>query len=135
MVFSFLLGLIVLIRPVNGYVLFSLPFLAGSSGNLKSAVRSLLNHKTSLLIGFILFILTISIQLTIYKFSTGSFFLYSYVGEGFQFLHPHMIDFLFSYKKGALLYTPLLLVALSGLIPLFRMNRFSFSCQIGRAHV
>jgi len=65
------------------------------------------------------------LQLLIYKLQTGSFFVYSYQGEGFNFLKPHIPEVLFSYRKGLFLYTPLLLFTLVGFRYLYKQSRFS----------
>ena len=59
-------------------------------------------------------LLIVFIQSLLWKLQTGHFTVDSYPGEVFHFSHPHPIDFLFSYKKGALLYTPILLLSLVG---------------------
>jgi hypothetical protein len=66
------------------------------------------------------------IQLVIYKIQTGDFFIYSYNEEGFNFLSPHIIDFLFSYKKGLFVYTPVFFISLAGAYFLYRENRMRF---------
>jgi hypothetical protein len=123
---ALLLGLITLIRPVNFLVVLAFLFLAGDSGQLISGLKSLLSKKIVLLFAFTGFLLIVSIQLLIYKISTGSFFVYSYKKEGFNFLNPQILNFLFSYQKGMFVYTPLLFLSLTGFIYLFRSNRFQF---------
>ena len=44
--------------------------------------------------------------------------------DGFNFLHPEIINFLFSYRKGMFVYTPLLLLSITGFIPMFRSNLY-----------
>ena len=67
-------------------------------------------------------------QLVYWKITTGSLFVDSYnnPGEGFDFLFPHVLDFLFSYRKGWLLYTPLMLLGLIGFIHLYRKKKQLF---------
>jgi hypothetical protein len=119
------LGMIILIRPVNGLIIFALPFIAG---NFKSLIGGLItaarNYKW-LLTGILIVLAITSIQGVIYKISTGNFLVYSYQGEGFNFLNPHIADILFSYKKGLFLYTPIFLVSLTGCIYLWKSSRFS----------
>ena len=119
-------GFIVLIRPINGVIVFALPFLAGSFDLLKIGLQKLLQHYWTFLLSSILFSLIVSIQLIIYKLSTGSFIVYSYGEEGFNFGSPHFLDILFSYKKGLFLYTPLFLVSLLGTYFLWKNNKFQF---------
>jgi len=123
---SIFLGIIILIRPVNGLIICLIPFLAGSYSGLKRGFLALKKHFLALIISAIVCCAIVSIQLFIYKIQTGSFFIYSYDGEGFNFLNPQIFDFLFSYKKGLFVYTPMCFLALFGLIPLYKKSRFQF---------
>lgn len=123
---ALLLALIALIRPVNAIIVLAIPFLAGSYMQLRAGIQNLFNNLRWLVLALVLFVSLVSLQFIVYRIGTGSFFMYSYKGEGFDFLHPHFIDFLFSYKKGFFVYTPTLFVALVGLIPLYRSNKFIF---------
>lgn len=121
---ALLFGIIVLIRPVNGLIILTIPFLSGSYQNLKAGIIHTLRHKLIIFISIICFFSIISIQFIIYRISTGSFIVDSYKNEGFLFLNPHMIDILFSYKKGLFLYTPILFISLFGGYYLWKKNRF-----------
>ena len=122
---AIMLGFIVLIRPVNGLVIFSIPFIAGSKERLKGGFSHLIhNQKGATILASILAVVIVSIQLIIYKISTGSFLVFSYGQEGFNFLSPHMLDILFSYRKGLFLYTPIFLVSLIGLYFLYKKSKF-----------
>lgn len=123
---SLLLGIIVLIRPVNGLILLILPFVAGSPDVFRNGLFTLIKNAKYLAGGLILFFAIVSIQLIYYKLATGSFFVYSYIGEGFDFLNPHIPEILFSFKKGLFLYTPLYLLAFAGCIYLWKKKRFMF---------
>lgn len=119
-----LLGLITLIRPLNLIVLFSLPFLAGSRYELNEGFKLLLKRPFVLFLGIIGFAILVFVQLLIYKISTGDFMVYSYQEEGFNFLSPQIWNFLVSYRKGMFLYTPLLLISVTGFYFMFRSNRY-----------
>jgi hypothetical protein len=111
-------ALIVLIRPVNGIIIFTLPFLAGSKARLFE-----LFSKWLLLAAVIQFCLAIFfLQFYAWHIQTGHWLVWSYPGEGFYFFHPEVMNILFSYKKGLLLYTPLCILGLAGLISLYRIN-------------
>ncbi|UTW62919.1 hypothetical protein KFE98_01820 [bacterium SCSIO 12741] len=119
------LGMIVLIRPVNGLVVLLLPFLAGSLSQFLLGARYLLQRPAQLLPVILIGLFFPFIQGLIYYVSVDSFWVYSYGEEGFIWTDPHMWDILFSYKKGLFLYTPLYLLALvSGLWGLWKFNRF-----------
>ena len=121
-----LAAIIILIRPVNGVILLSLPFLAAGMKSLKSGMTFALARANRYLLSILIFLLVLGIQPFIYKISTGQFWVYSYGAETFNFIRPHMIDILFSYKKGLFLYSPILLLALCGGYVLWTKNRFEF---------
>jgi hypothetical protein len=123
---SSILALIILLRPINGLIVFALPFLAGHISVLKQGFVQLFKSKVYLLLSILIFIAIVSIQLIYYKIATGSFLAYSYGEEGFDFLNPHMIDMLFSYRKGLFLYTPLFLLSLAGAYYLWQSSKFQF---------
>ncbi|CAN5836894.1 hypothetical protein BH11BAC7_BH11BAC7_05110 [soil metagenome] len=119
-----LLGLITVVRPVNLLIVLWIPFAAGSFQATLSALKALFSKPTFLLLAIFLFLLPVSFQLIIYKLSIGSFFVDAYGAERFYFNKPEIINFLFSYKKGLFVYTPLIFLSLFGLIPLWKQNRF-----------
>jgi hypothetical protein len=71
------------------------------------------------------FILPAFIQLSYYKTGTGEYFYNAYQnhGEGFDLGSPYLMNFLFSYRKGWLLYTPIMLIALGSLIWMWKNKR------------
>ena len=66
------------------------------------------------------------IQLLYWKSVSGDWIVYSYQDQGFSWLKPHIIDGLISYKKGWLLYTPLMLLIIPGFYMLFKNNKGIF---------
>jgi hypothetical protein len=54
------------------------------------------------------------IQLLYWKYASGEWLVYSYQQQGFDFLRPHLEEVLFSYRKGWLVYTPLVCFMLAG---------------------
>ncbi|OIP01700.1 MAG: hypothetical protein AUJ98_03650 [Bacteroidetes bacterium CG2_30_33_31] len=121
-----LLGLIILVRPANGLVLLAIPFIAGSKSVFLNGFRFLLSNYKRLIVGILIAAFIVSIQLIMYKIASGKFFLYSYGNETFVFSKFNLINFLFSYKKGLFLYTPVYLFMLFGFISLWKKSRFQF---------
>lgn len=120
--YAIVVGLAILVRPVNIIAVAAIPFFASSLNNLL-----LLKKKLNTLFPAVLSAIAIaSIQLLIYKIQCGSFFVYSYGEEGFNFLSPEFLHFLFSYKKGFFVYTPIAFFALTGLIFIYRNNKQEF---------
>ena len=121
---AFLFGLIVLCRPINALVLFFLIPLNGRMTLLHEFLKNIVLEWKTIVMSVTIFCAIISIQLIIYKISTGKFLVYSYQDEGFNFSDPHFFDILFSYKKGLFLYTPTLFLGLLAVLYLLRTCRF-----------
>jgi len=105
-------GLITLIRPIN-IIIFLFPLLYRYN-NINEKIKMFWkqwNHL--LLIGLLSFIVVLP-QLIYWKQITGQWVFHSYVGERFFFEKPHVLEFLFSYRSGWLLYTPIMLFAIFG---------------------
>ncbi|WP_417266202.1 hypothetical protein [Brumimicrobium sp.] len=120
-------GMIVLIRPIN--ILFCVPFLfflKQPEDLWKVHLQRLflpLSHIVLIIVGAFLIMLP---QLLFWKVQTGGFMYYSYRDEGFFWTNPHIWEGLFSFRKGWLLYTPMMFLALLGLIPLYKTKKEYF---------
>lgn len=126
-VLGFIGGLIVVTRAVEIIVLL-VPILFGISGikQLKSQVAFIRLHSGKFLLAFFLFLLVICPQLIYWKATSGQWLYDSYPNEGFDFLHPHILEGLFSFKNGWFSYTPLMIIPVLYLIPfLKRKNPFA----------
>ncbi len=121
----FLFGLVLLIRPTNIVVCLMFLFFAGNLKTFWDTLRGL-KIKEIIVAGFI-FLITIFPQFLVYYLQTGHFIVWSYGDERFFFDNPQLFNVLFSYQKGLFIYTPLVLVALFGLIYLFKNNKFQFT--------
>lgn len=126
-----LLGIIVLIRPINGIIVAILPFISGDFGKLKQGIAYAFSKYPILLLGILLSLGIVSFQLIWYKLSTGNYFVYSYGEEKMQFLSPHFWDILFSYKKGLFLYTPMYLVSMLGGLYFWNRSKYAFWTWLG----
>lgn len=124
------MGLIALIRP-NELVVILIPLLWGITGVNKTIIEKLQlllkkwKHIALLALGAVL---GGGIQLLYWKYATGHWLYYSYQdpGVGFDFKSPHTVDFLFSFRKGWFLYTPLMLLSVLGFYFLWQRNRKLF---------
>lgn len=110
------LGLIILIRPVNGIIfLFFITYHLNSLKEFKVRMKLFYSRiGTIALIGLFAFLMILP-QLLYWHKITGHFIFNSYPGENFFFGNPHILDGLFSYRKGWLLYTPLMTFAIIGI--------------------
>ncbi|MCY7410531.1 MAG: hypothetical protein LH473_09675 [Chitinophagales bacterium] len=115
---SIAFGLIILIRPTNVVILLMLPVICS---NWISFFQFLKNYRhvifSIIIVAGILFI-----QPLLWKLQTGSWFVWSYQGEGFYFSNPAITEVLFSFNKGWFVYTPIALVAMLGFISIWKMK-------------
>lgn len=116
------LAIITLIRPTNILVILSLPFFSQNLNNFKTAFSSLKPKK--IFSSIFVFFALLSLQIIYYKLAVGSYFIYSYSNEHFNFLQPHLYEFLFSYRRGLFLYAPILLIASLGLVILAKKSMY-----------
>ncbi len=125
-------GLLFLVRPTN--ILFILAFLLykiESFSSLNKRLYWLIQHYKKLTISIVISVLIGSVQFFYWKWATGNWFFNSYVGEQFYFNQPRIIEFLFSYRKGWLVYTPIFVFSFLGLYKMYvRKNPWFFSILI-----
>ena len=117
------LALLVLVRPINGIVVFLIPFLVGSWQGTMFYFWSIFSKKR-LVFSVLIFLLICGIQPLMWYLQSGNWWIWSYAQEGFYFSSPHLFDFLFSYRKGVFIYTPMLLFSFLGGILWLSKNRF-----------
>ncbi len=122
---AFVYGLIVLVRPVNAIVLLAAPFTASSLKNFRDGMKYLL-HPLRFTVSVLLVSAALSPQIIINYLQSGKLWVDGYVHEGFYFLHPRMLDFLFSFRKGWFVYTPLMLFLVPAFVLLYKQNRYRF---------
>jgi hypothetical protein len=120
-------GLIGLIRPTNALIIVF--FLLYDVSTFKDRLLYLLKSWKLLLLMASAAFLVVLPQLLFWKFSTGSWIFYSYGREGFFFDNPQIWRGLFSYRKGWLIYTPVMIFALIGLF-FIRKDFKAFSIAI-----
>lgn len=131
-ILGLLLGLMILVRPTMILILlFALFFNVNTIELLKERILFFKVH--------ILYILTIVLfafiiwipQFLYWETTTGSYLFYSYTEEGFFFNDPQIFNMLFSYRNGWLLYTPVMIFSLLGLVLLFnKKDKMAFSLGI-----
>ena len=100
------LGLIVLTRPVDALVVLIplfWPIGAGQSSKWELWRQQGSHIALALVVAF----LTMVPQLLYWRATSGHFLFYSYGGEWFSWNDPHILDGLFSFRKGWLIYSPL----------------------------
>jgi len=112
-------GLIVLIRPTN--IMFLVLFLA--TGDIRERILFLFRNYAKILLMIAMFVVVWIPQFAFWKYVSGHWFFYTYGDESFFWNNPQVISSLFSYRKGWLVYTPLMMLAFIGLPVLWRQYR------------
>ncbi len=113
-----LFGLIALVRPSN-ILLFLFLFLYGVTGWKSFTERVLFYLQRWYLVLIMLcgFFIPWIPQFLYWKAVTGHYLFFTYAEKGatFYFAHPHIFDSLFSFRKGWLIYTPVMVISLVGI--------------------
>lgn len=119
-----ILGVAVITRPTNVIAaLVPLLWPYAQAKGLPQRATFFIRKKWGLVASVVLFVSILMLQLTYWKCTAGKWVHFSYEEEHFEFLKPHIIDGLFSYRKGWFLYTPIAFIATLGLVPLLKRYR------------
>lgn len=110
-------GLMVLIRPTEGISLFILLGWGIRSGAaLKERINYFTGHLRMVIQSVLSFLVAPMIQLIYWKYVAGEWLVYSYQDQGFSWFEGHhILQGLFSYRAGWLVYSPILILSLAGL--------------------
>ncbi len=108
----FFLSLLLLIRPTDILIALCFPIFILINGNSKQIISWFLKQRVAYLYTLLIGGGLLFIQLYYWKLQSGSFILWTYTDEGFDFSSPAFFEVLFSYKKGLFVYAPLLFISL-----------------------
>lgn len=127
---GFLIGIAALSRPTEILVAI-VPLFWGvyNKESLNNKLALLRKNLPKVIVIILLVGVFGSMQLLYFKLMTGKFLFNSYggnAGEGMEFLHPYILQVLFSFRKGWLVYTPVMAFALIGFYQLIRSNKKIF---------
>lgn len=111
------IGIIILVRPVNGLILL-VPLLYNvySKSSFITKLELIKKNYVHFIVAAIALFLAVLPQPLYWKYMSGHYYFYAYGKEKLLFNHPHIINGLFSYRKGWLLYTPVMSFALIGFL-------------------
>jgi hypothetical protein len=113
-----------LIRPTACFVLlFPVLYKIHSLSELKDRIALLTKRASVLVASLLLFMLPLVTQLILWKLFKGEYLHYSYTQERFFFDDPQIFNFLFSFRKGWLVYSPVMAFSLVGILFLKRHCR------------
>jgi len=93
-------------------------------------IRFFVRHWKYPIISFVGFLFFLSFQLIYWKWVSGTFVQYSYQDQGFSWLKPHVFEVLFSYRKGWLVYTPVMILSLIGVFFIRKRIPRLYSCLL-----
>lgn len=114
-----LIGMAFIIRPTNLIVLLFVPFLFNHFTDLTSRLKEVFTRK---FVRILLFLVLLIIPFLLHFSNASSF--NSYGDEGFDHLtDPYLFEVLFGVRRGLFFYFPVLLLALIGVIVLFKVKR------------
>lgn len=123
----FIIGLMVLIRPTE---IVSKILLVGwgldSWSGLKERIIYFFKRIPMVVIGALCFMICPMIQIFYWKYVTGEWLVYSYQDQGFSWFEGHhILQGLYSYRAGWLVYTPVMILSLIGITYLWiEKNKF-----------
>jgi hypothetical protein len=116
------IAFITITRPQNVLILLLLPFFGATFPKTTSILKQLFSsYKIWIVVLLCIFI--VSIVPLLWYIQTGELFLNPYQGEHYYFNKPHFFEALFSFRKGWLLYTPLMILCLLGIAQLKNISK------------
>ena len=120
-------GFITLIRPSEAIcILIPLLWFDNTTPSIKSKFQLLIQNWTQIILVLTLLFVIFLFQSLYWKSITGNFLYYSYTnaGEGLDFLNPHIGNFLFSFRKGWFIYTPLIIFSFVGIYHMIKQKQW-----------
>jgi hypothetical protein len=125
---GFLIGVIALIRPSNAVIVVLLLFWGVDSfKSLGERLKLFIRQYPQVLIMLAATILTWIPQVIYWKYVSGHYFVFTYGEKGkFFFDNPQFFRVLMGFRKGWLIYTPIMVLALVGFIPLWKKYKSIF---------
>lgn len=120
-VWGLLLGLIVLVRPVNALVLLAIPVLLGTE--TRRFLHAWLARPWYLIAAGAMAASMVAIQPVLWHAQVGAWVAYGYKGEGFHWGRPALFQVLFGVRRGLFVWTPALIPAALGVLFLWRHDR------------
>ncbi|MFK7756569.1 MAG: glycosyltransferase family 39 protein [Flavobacteriales bacterium] len=123
------IALMTLVKP-SEILIGILPLLYGVTGKSKLIWKlDLLKRNIKpLIIAILIGLIILSPQLVYWKTLTGNYIYDSYSNEGvgLDWWSPYFTSILFSFKKGWLIYTPVMILAVLGFVAFYRKNQALF---------
>lgn len=110
-------GLMVLIRPIDLIFILFIPLAhVVTTNDLKERFQLFWKKKAHVFLMLVFAFLMILPQLLYFNYISGHFLFYSYDDESFFFLQPRVVDAVFNYRNGWLIYSPLMIFSVIGIL-------------------
>ena len=120
-------GLVTVTRPTGILIaIFPLLWQSTACSSYSARLATWKREWKNCIIAIGCFMIPLLLQMTYWKATTGYWFYYSYEEEGFSFTNWHIIDGLFSYRKGWFIYTPLAILGFIGLYFIWKKKSLQF---------
>ncbi|MCE3278216.1 MAG: hypothetical protein K0S44_407 [Bacteroidetes bacterium] len=127
LLFAAVFGLSILIRPLAiTLLLYFLIDAMVSKGGFNSLMKFIKPQFGIIVLSIVITILIGSLQMMYWKYATGKWLYDVYIDEHFIFNSPQIIPFLFSFRKGLFIYSPIFIFAIIGLFRLYKIQRNVF---------
>lgn len=124
-------GFVVLIRPSNMVAILMIGLWnVYSWESAGTKIMFFIKQYKMVLLMMLAFFIMWTPQFIYWKYVVGQWIFFSYPGESFYFLNPHIIDSLFSFRKGWFIYTPIMALSILGIIWLRRYHLKQMSVAI-----
>ena len=122
---GFILGFIILIRPTD-IILSFIPLLYGvyNRQTLKDRLAFIYVQRVKIIVALFMIFIVMIPQLLYWKELTGHYLYYSYGNQEFNWKKPKIFEGIFSYKNGWLIYSPVMIFSVIGLIFFKRLKPF-----------
>lgn len=115
------LGIMVLTRPTE-LIAVIIPLGWGitriSVERIQERIKFFWDHRLQFILAIAIMGSIGFIQLLYWKYIADEWLIYSYQDQGFNWIQPHFVDFIFSYRCGWLIYTPLMIFSFIGILAL-----------------
>lgn len=118
------IGFLTLVRPINVLVvIFFVLYNVKNKNDLQVNLKLYWTQKLHVAIIVLFSFLVVLPQLIYWKYITNQYFFNSYVGENFYFFNPHIFKAIFGFRKGWLIYTPVMVFSLIGILFIYKQYK------------
>jgi len=119
----FLFGLMIITRPTTAMAIIGIGLVIETKEDFIKGIRFPFQNILSPWLPLALFFIPIALQLFVIYLQVGTWWFFTYQGEGFNFLNPQTIKFLFGYEKGLFIYSPILIFSIIGAVLLWKKRK------------